>query len=83
MQRVSGDEPPPARSTAEPIRFMGKAEVAALCNVSSVTLWKWVRQGVFPKGKEVGGKTCWRSDEITEWQNNRPDAHVKSVKVGV
>jgi predicted DNA-binding transcriptional regulator AlpA len=37
-----------------------------------------MQQGVFPKGREVGGKTCWRSDEIADWQNNRPFAQVKS-----
>lgn len=81
MQRVadSGESPAQQHTTTEPIRFLGKAEVAALCNVTFVTIWKWMQRGVFPKGKEVGGKTCWRSDEIAEWQNKRPDAHVKKA----
>jgi len=65
--------------TTQPIRFLSKAEVSELCNVTAVTIWKWIQQGVFPKGKEVGGKTCWRSDEIAKWQNERPDARVKSA----
>jgi predicted DNA-binding transcriptional regulator AlpA len=80
MQRVSddsGDGEPPALPT-EPIRFLGKAEVTALCNVTAVTIWKWMQQDTFPKGREVGGKTCWRSDEIADWQNKRPIARVKS-----
>jgi predicted DNA-binding transcriptional regulator AlpA len=75
MQRVSDDEPP---VQIQPIRFLGKADVTALCNVSYPTIWKWMQQGTFPKGREVGGKTCWRSDEIADWQNKRPVAHVKN-----
>lgn len=76
IREDSGDGEPPAR-TAQPIRFLGKAEVVALCNVSFPTIWKWMKHDVFPKGREVGGKTCWRSDEIADWQNNRPVARVK------
>jgi predicted DNA-binding transcriptional regulator AlpA len=71
-------EPPAPRYGSEPVRFLSKADVMALCHVSFPTIWKWMQQGVFPKGREVGGKTCWRSDEIAHWQNNRPFAQVKS-----
>jgi predicted DNA-binding transcriptional regulator AlpA len=80
MQRVSNDsddESPAQHSTTTPIRFMSKAEVAAAIGVSPVMIWKWCVAGAFPFGKEVGGKTCWRSDEIARWQNQRPDARVK------
>jgi predicted DNA-binding transcriptional regulator AlpA len=82
MQKISYDggdgEPPAPRHSTEPIRFLSKADVVTLCRVSFPTIWKWMQQGVFPKGREVGGKTCWRSDEIADWQNNRPFAQVKS-----
>jgi predicted DNA-binding transcriptional regulator AlpA len=73
-----GDGEPAPRYGNEPIRFLSKADVVTLCHVSFPTIWKWMQQGVFPKGREVGGKTCWRSDEIADWQNNRPFAQVKS-----
>jgi predicted DNA-binding transcriptional regulator AlpA len=86
MRKVSNDsdddsgdgEPPAQRYGREPIRFLSKTDVTTLCNVSYPTIWKWMQQGVFPKGKEIGGKTCWRSDEIAHWQNTRPDARVKA-----
>jgi predicted DNA-binding transcriptional regulator AlpA len=82
MQKIDnssdGGDGEPQRPSTEPIRFLSKADVVALCHVSFPTIWKWMRQGTFPKGREVGGKTCWRSDEIAHWQNNRPIAQVKS-----
>jgi predicted DNA-binding transcriptional regulator AlpA len=81
IERVSNDsddESPAQHSTTTPIRFMSKAEVAAAIGVSPVRIWKWCVAGAFPLGREVGGKTCWRSDEIAWWQNQRLDARVKS-----
>lgn len=80
MARVADSgELPAQHTTTESVKFLSKAEVAELIGVTPVTLWKWTVAGVFPRGKQVGGKTCWRSDEIARWQNSRPDARVKSA----
>jgi predicted DNA-binding transcriptional regulator AlpA len=79
MQKVADGEPP-AQPTTEPVKFLTKAEVAALFNVTVVTIWKWTTQGVFPKGKQIGAKTMWRADVVAKWQNERPDARVKTVQ---
>jgi predicted DNA-binding transcriptional regulator AlpA len=79
MQRVSEIDDPAQYSTTEPVRFLSKAEVAELVGVSAVTIWKWTVSGVFPVGREVGGRTCWRQDVVTRWLNSRPLARVKNA----
>jgi predicted DNA-binding transcriptional regulator AlpA len=81
MQPVADSSDPPAQHhTTEPVKFLSKAEVAELIGFTTVTVWKWICAGNFPRGLEVGGKTMWRADEIARWQNERPTARVKNAR---
>lgn len=41
--------------------------------ISKTTLWRWVREGHFPKPVRLGVKcVAWRPDEIDQWINTRP-----------
>jgi prophage regulatory protein len=79
MRRVVDNDSPSPR---KPTRMMTKKEVAELCAVSPVTLWKWVRAGTFPRGFNLGGKTVWRADDIAKWQAELPTAQVKPTEWG-
>jgi predicted DNA-binding transcriptional regulator AlpA len=55
---------------APPMRLLDKAEVCAIAGATFPTIWAWMRQGRFPRGRIVGGKTMWRSDEVEQWLAN-------------
>jgi predicted DNA-binding transcriptional regulator AlpA len=56
---------------APPVRLLSKPEVLRLTGVTFPTIWKWMRQGVFPRARIVGegpsSKSVWRSDEVEQW----------------
>lgn len=40
--------------------------------VSPSTIWRWIAQGNFPKGRKLGPKvTVWDEYEIFQWINNQ------------
>src|SRR5215471_2139685 len=57
------------RVTCEPIgvRLLSKAEVLAVVNVTYPALWKWMRDGKFPRARIVGNKSMWLSTEVAAW----------------
>jgi prophage regulatory protein len=61
----------PAPNESKPRKMMTEAQVLALVPVSSVTLWRMQRQGLFPKGSYMSaGRKAWFEDEIIEWQKS-------------
>jgi prophage regulatory protein len=43
-------------------------EVCALLRIGRTTLWRWVKEGSFPRPLTVGAHcTRWRQAEIEEW----------------
>lgn len=43
-----------------------------LGGIAKTTLWRWVREGHFPKPVRLGGRcVAWRSDDIDQWINSR------------
>jgi predicted DNA-binding transcriptional regulator AlpA len=79
QRHVHGARAPPA------VRLLSKAEVCAITGLSFPTLWKWMRQGAFPRSRVVGGHSKWLSTEVDAWLANltvRPlkgDAPVEAV----
>jgi predicted DNA-binding transcriptional regulator AlpA len=59
------------------LRLMSKAEVLEVVPFSYQTLWAWMREGKFPRSREVGGKVCWMEHEVQGWVASRP---VKPLK---
>jgi predicted DNA-binding transcriptional regulator AlpA len=73
-QRVRGARAPSAkqvtaarRATNLPMRLLNRHEIVAMSGFTYPSLWEMMRRGRFPRGRVVGGKTMWRSDEIEEW----------------
>jgi predicted DNA-binding transcriptional regulator AlpA len=45
-----------------PVRLLTKAEVMAKCNIKSwVTIWSWIKAGIFPAGRIIGPAAGRRS----------------------
>jgi predicted DNA-binding transcriptional regulator AlpA len=58
-------------------RLISKLQVLDRVGVSYPTLWQWMRQGKFPRSRELGGKSCWIEREINEWIAGRPLRRLK------
>jgi predicted DNA-binding transcriptional regulator AlpA len=61
----------PATQTHLP-RLMGKPEVLRITGVTFPTLWRWMKEGKFPRSRALGGKSVWIENEIADWIANRP-----------
>ena len=57
---------------SNPVRLIDRREVMRRVPFSYPTLWKWMRDGKFPRALNGGGKICWRESEIDDWINRRP-----------
>lgn len=52
-------------------RIVRKPEVVNIAGVSSATLWRWERDGKFPKRISLGPNTAgWLESEINQWLKN-------------
>lgn len=58
-------------------RFITRGEVLDRVGVSFVTVWKWMRSDMFPRGREVGGRTMWIETEVERWIQSRPVRRLK------
>ena len=50
--------------------YLSFNEVSILTgNKSRTTIWRWCRDGLFPKPHKIGpNSSAWLSSEITEWK---------------
>jgi predicted DNA-binding transcriptional regulator AlpA len=60
---------------------MAKPEVLALTSLTYPTLWLWMREGRFPRARQVGGKTMWLSTDIDAWLAALPTRRLKGDPV--
>lgn len=61
--------------------FLKDTEVAVRYGVSRPTIWRWTKNGSFPKPVKLGaGSTRWRASDLEAWENQfRPEAVVQSM----
>jgi predicted DNA-binding transcriptional regulator AlpA len=71
----SGDDPDPDGSSA--VRLISKPELLERLGVSYPTVWYWMREGRFPRSRELGGKACWIESEVAEWIAALPKTRLK------
>jgi prophage regulatory protein len=53
-------------------RLMSRAEVLEVVPFTYTSIWKMMRAGTFPRGREIAGKICWLESEIEQWIAERP-----------
>lgn len=66
-----------ATNLPSPARLISKPEVLERVGVTYPTIWAWMRQGKFPRSRELGGKIAWIESEVNEWIANRPVRRLK------
>lgn len=58
------------RSVTEP-RFLTLKQVCHRETISSATVWRWVREGRFPKPVSLGENTTrWRVSDLEAWESS-------------
>ena len=66
----------PARDESK--KLIDRKTVLAKVPVSYPKIWAMMRDGVFPRGREVGGRTFWIEAEVDAWIDGRPVRALKS-----
>jgi prophage regulatory protein len=52
--------------------FLRDIEVAIRYNISRSTIWRWVKNGRFPKPIKLGvGSTRWRFSDLETWEQSQ------------
>ena len=52
--------------------FLRDTEAAVRYGVSRPTIWRWTRNGKFPKPVKLGaGSTRWRSSDLEAWEQSQ------------
>lgn len=71
------DDTHPSREDGMQYRMMRLPEVEAATGLSATTIWRYERDGEFPRRRRIGpNAVAWRSDEIEAWIESRPAVHV-------
>jgi prophage regulatory protein len=63
--------------TTKTTRLLSRREVMDRIGVSYSTLWSWMRNGKFPRSREVGGKIAWIEAEVDRWIADLPVVKLK------
>jgi predicted DNA-binding transcriptional regulator AlpA len=61
----------------KPARLISQMEVCDRAGKTYPTIWQWIRDGRFPAGREVGGRTMWLESEVDDWMNGLPVRKLK------
>ena len=69
-----------AMVAAKPARFISKREVLDRVGASYPSIWQWMREGKFPRSRELGGRAVWVETEIESFIVNRPVRRLKGDK---
>ena len=62
--------------------YLSVDQVAQRFNVSKDSIWRWKRNGEFPRPFKLGGSTRWRLSDIEDWESRLTCGVVTGVDVG-
>jgi prophage regulatory protein len=70
-QQAEADREDGAPVTSGPRRMLNEKQVLQIVPISSVTLWRMEKKGLFPKGSYISpNRKIWYEDEIIKWQTD-------------
>ena len=59
------------------VPYLKDTEVANRYRISRPTIWRWVKNGTFPKPVRLGeGSTRWRLADLEKWEQVRKSQEV-------
>jgi prophage regulatory protein len=62
-------------------RMLTKREVLARVRVTYPTIWKWMREGRFPRSRAMGFRSMWFEHEVEAWLESLPNTPLKGDKL--
>jgi predicted DNA-binding transcriptional regulator AlpA len=63
-------------------RLLPRRELRSLVPVSDMTIWRWERDGVFPRHLSINGRNYWRLSEIADWIDGQQSAGTQAQSLG-
>jgi predicted DNA-binding transcriptional regulator AlpA len=57
-------------------RLLPRRELRALVPVSDMTIWRWERDGLFPRHLTINSRNYWRLSELRDWIERQERAGV-------
>ena len=76
-EQAPGPDNAAATAATSHARFISKRAVLDRVGASYPSIWQWMRDGKFPRSRELGGKAAWVESEIEAWIVNRPVRRLK------
>jgi predicted DNA-binding transcriptional regulator AlpA len=61
----------------ETVRLLSKPEVCDRVGRTFPTIWQWMREGRFPRARDLGGRPAWLESEVNEWIASLPVRKLK------
>jgi prophage regulatory protein len=58
-------------------KLLSRKDVLERVPLSYPTIWKMMRDGKFPRSREIGGKAAWIESELNAWITERPVTKLK------
>jgi predicted DNA-binding transcriptional regulator AlpA len=55
-------------------RLLPRRELRRLVPVSDMTIWRWERDGRFPRHLLINGRNYWRLSELRDWMDRQERA---------
>jgi predicted DNA-binding transcriptional regulator AlpA len=55
-------------------RLLPRRELRSLVPVSDMTIWRWERDGLFPRHLVINGRNYWRLSELRDWVDRQQRA---------
>jgi len=65
------------KKAATPSRFIFRPDIIERIGVTYPTIWTWMREGKFPRSRDLGGRSAWIESEVEAWIKNRPVRRLK------
>jgi predicted DNA-binding transcriptional regulator AlpA len=84
LQAMAKSVEKPADAVVRPgARLLSKGEMLDKVGVTYPTVWKLMRQGMFPRSVVIGGKVAWLEHEVDEYIARLPRRRLKDQTDGV
>jgi len=52
-------------------RLLPRRELRTLLPVSDMTIWRWERNGAFPRHLSINGRNYWLRSEVLGWMSSQ------------
>ncbi|MGR3610141.1 MAG: helix-turn-helix transcriptional regulator [Sulfitobacter sp.] len=61
------------------MQYLSDKSLATRFSVCRTTIWRWSREGDFPKPVKLGGATRWGLPEIEAWESQQADCITQPI----